>query len=53
LAFSPLEAMTVLAKVILVHEAGHYVAAHSSNISVKEFSIGFVLKLLSFKALGN
>ena len=50
---TPLGAITVLASVVLVHEAGHYLAARSFNISVDEFSVGFGPKLLGFSALGN
>lgn len=53
LASSPLGAVSVLAGIVVVHEAGHYLAARSFNISVEEFSIGFGPKLAGFKALGN
>ena len=53
LAASPIGSLSVLASVVLVHEAGHYLAARSFNISVEEFSIGFGPKLAGFKALGN
>ena len=50
---SPLGAISVLAGIVVVHEAGHYLAARSFNISVDEFSIGFGPKLVGFEALGN
>ena len=53
LASSPLGAISVLAGIVVVHEAGHYLAARSFNISVEEFSVGFGPKLAGFKALGN
>ena len=53
LASSPLGAITVLASVVVVHEAGHYLAARAFNISVDEFSVGFGPKLAGFKAFGN
>eukprot|EP00526_Cylindrotheca_closterium_P005922 CAMPEP_0113610590 /NCGR_PEP_ID=MMETSP0017_2-20120614/5108_1 /TAXON_ID=2856 /ORGANISM="Cylindrotheca closterium" /LENGTH=557 /DNA_ID=CAMNT_0000519489 /DNA_START=73 /DNA_END=1746 /DNA_ORIENTATION=- /assembly_acc=CAM_ASM_000147 len=53
LASSPLGAITVLASVVVVHEAGHYLAARAFNISVHEFSVGFGPKLAGFEALGN
>jgi membrane-associated protease RseP (regulator of RpoE activity) len=53
LASSPLGAISVLAGIVVVHEAGHYLAARSYNISVEEFSVGFGPKLLGFEALGN
>lgn len=53
LASSPLGAISVLASIVVVHEAGHYLAARSFNISVEEFSVGFGPKLVGFEALGN
>ncbi|KAL3934135.1 MAG: hypothetical protein SGBAC_010075, partial [Bacillariaceae sp.] len=53
LAASPLGAVTVLATIVVIHEAGHYLAARSFNISVDEFSVGFGPKLVGFEALGN
>ncbi|CAJ1965772.1 unnamed protein product [Cylindrotheca closterium] len=53
LASSPLGAVTVLASIVVVHEAGHYLAARTFNISVDEFSVGFGPKLVGFEALGN
>lgn len=50
---SPLGAISVLAGIVVVHEAGHYLAARSFNIAVEEFSIGFGPKLIGFEALGN
>ena len=46
-------AVSVLAGIVLVHEAGHYLAARSFNISVVEFSIGFGPKIVGFEAIGN
>ncbi len=37
---SPLGSIAVLAFVILVHEAGHFIAARSFGIEVEEFSVG-------------
>ena len=37
---SPLGSIAVLAFVILVHEAGHFIAARSFGITVQEFSVG-------------
>jgi membrane-associated protease RseP (regulator of RpoE activity) len=45
---APLGSMTVLAFVILIHEAGHFLAARSFGISVSEFSIGVGPKLAGF-----
>lgn len=53
IASSPIGALSVLAGIIVVHEAGHYLAARSFNITVEEFAIGFGPKLLGFEALGN
>lgn len=53
LTSSPLGAVTVLASVVIVHEAGHYLAARLFGINVTEFSIGFGPKLFGFEALGN
>ena len=53
LSTSPLGAVTVLAGIVVVHEAGHYLAARSFNITVEEFSVGFGPKLAGFEAYGN
>jgi hypothetical protein len=53
LASSPVGAITVLAGIVLIHEAGHYLAARSFNITVDEFAIGFGPKLVGFAAFGN
>jgi membrane-associated protease RseP (regulator of RpoE activity) len=53
LASSPIGAISVLAGIVVIHEAGHYLAARSFNISVDEFSVGFGPKLAGFSALGN
>jgi len=39
----------VLAFIVVVHEAGHFLAARLQGIRVKDFSIGFGPQLLSFK----
>eukprot|EP00188_Purpureofilum_apyrenoidigerum_P004636 Plantae.Rhodophyta-Purpureofilum_apyrenoidigerum.ctg53739.p1 GENE.Plantae.Rhodophyta-Purpureofilum_apyrenoidigerum.ctg53739~~Plantae.Rhodophyta-Purpureofilum_apyrenoidigerum.ctg53739.p1 ORF type:complete len:397 (-),score=62.17 Plantae.Rhodophyta-Purpureofilum_apyrenoidigerum.ctg53739:160-1278(-) len=39
----------VLAVTILVHEAGHFLAARSRGIRVENFSVGFGPKILSYK----
>ncbi|EED94386.1 hypothetical protein THAPSDRAFT_261878, partial [Thalassiosira pseudonana CCMP1335] len=43
---SPLGSIAVLAFVILVHEAGHFIAARSLGINVDEFSVGVGPRLL-------
>ena len=53
LSSSPLGALAVLAGIVVVHEAGHYLAARSFNITVEEFSVGFGPKLTGFQAFGN
>lgn len=53
IASSPIGAVSVLAGIVLIHEAGHYLAARTFNISVVEFSIGFGPKLVGFEAIGN
>lgn len=50
---SPIGALTILAGIVLVHEAGHYLAARSFGIKVEEFSVGFGPRLLGLKAFGN
>lgn len=45
---SPLLAILVLASVILVHEAGHFLAARYFQIKVQEFSVGIGPKLLGY-----
>jgi membrane-associated protease RseP (regulator of RpoE activity) len=51
-AFPPLGSLLVLALIVLVHEAGHYLAAKSFGITVEEFSVGVGPKLFGFEA-GN
>jgi membrane-associated protease RseP (regulator of RpoE activity) len=46
---APLGSLSVLAFVILVHEAGHFLAARSFGIKVKEFSVGVGPKVLGFQ----
>jgi len=45
---SPLQSISVLAFVVLIHEAGHFLAARSFDIKVEEFSVGVGPKLLGF-----
>ena len=52
-ASSPVGAFLVLTSIIVVHEAGHYLAARSYGMKVEEFAIGFGPKLFGFEALGN
>ena len=47
---SPIVAVSVLAFVILIHEAGHFIAARSMNINVKEFSVGVGPKIAGFSS---
>lgn len=53
LASSPLGAISVLAGIVVVHEAGHYSAAKFFNVTVEEFAVGFGPKLFGFSAFGN
>ena len=46
---SPLGSISVLAFVILVHEAGHFIAARSFGITVSEFSVGVGPRLLGVR----
>ena len=50
---SPFGSLSILAGIVLVHEAGHYLAARSFGIEVEEFSIGFGPRLFGFEAFGN
>jgi membrane-associated protease RseP (regulator of RpoE activity) len=50
---SPAGSAAVLASVILIHEAGHYLAAKRFGISVEEFSVGVGPKIFGFKAFGD
>ena len=43
----------VLAFIILIHEAGHYLAATSLGIKVEEFSVGIGPKLFGFQKSDN
>lgn len=45
---SPLGSISVLAFVVLIHEAGHFLAARSFGIKVDEFSVGVGPKLAGF-----
>uniref|UniRef100_A0A7S0K9E8 Peptidase M50 domain-containing protein n=1 Tax=Leptocylindrus aporus TaxID=1398097 RepID=A0A7S0K9E8_9STRA len=47
---SPIGSMAVLAGVVLVHEAGHFLAAKSFGMKINEFAVGFGPKLIGFKA---
>lgn len=53
LSASPVGAVAVLAGIVVIHEAGHYLAARSFNITVEEFSVGFGPKVFGFNAFGN
>jgi len=46
---SPLGSLAVLAFVILVHEAGHFLAARSLGIRVEEFSVGVGPRILGVR----
>lgn len=46
---SVLQALGVLAAVVGVHEAGHFLAARLQNIHVNKFSIGFGPSLLTYQ----
>eukprot|EP00970_Alexandrium_tamarense_P005945 scaffold996_cov190-Alexandrium_tamarense.AAC.20 len=50
---SPLGSIAVLAFVILVHEAGHFIAARSLGINVDEFSVGVGPRLLGVRKVDN
>jgi membrane-associated protease RseP (regulator of RpoE activity) len=53
-AASPIGAVSVLAFIVLIHEAGHYTAArHIFGMKVEEFSIGFGPRITGFTAWGN
>uniref|UniRef100_A0A7S2ZL51 PDZ domain-containing protein n=1 Tax=Rhodosorus marinus TaxID=101924 RepID=A0A7S2ZL51_9RHOD len=52
-AGSSLAGLAVLALTILVHEAGHYLAARSRGIEVDNFSVGFGPALWSFTPKGS
>mmetsp|Transcript_49552 Transcript_49552/g.149355 ORF Transcript_49552/g.149355 Transcript_49552/m.149355 type:complete len:653 (-) Transcript_49552:150-2108(-) len=45
---SPLGSVSVLAFVVLIHELGHFLAARSLGISVREFSVGVGPKIAGF-----
>jgi regulator of sigma E protease len=49
---SVLAAILVIAVIILIHEAGHFAVARWMKIPVKEFSIGFGPKILSWEKKG-
>ena len=46
---STLQAISVLAAIVTIHELGHFIAARSQNIHVTKFSIGFGPKLFSYQ----
>jgi len=50
---SPLGSISVLAFVILIHEMGHFLAARSFDIKVKEFSVGVGPKIFGFTRGGS
>lgn len=45
---APIGSISVLAFVILIHEGGHFLAARTQGIKVKEFSVGVGPKLAGF-----
>jgi len=45
---APLGSLTVLATVILIHESGHFLAARSMGIKVKQFSVGVGPRIAGF-----
>lgn len=49
----PIGSISVLAFVILIHEAGHFLAARSFGISVQEFSVGVGPKIAGFTRGGS
>ena len=48
--FYVLVALLLLGVLIMVHEAGHFLAARMTGIQVMEFSIGFGPKLFGWKS---
>jgi membrane-associated protease RseP (regulator of RpoE activity) len=50
---SPIGSLAVLAFVILVHEAGHFIAARSLGIDVDEFSVGVGPRILGARKRWN
>ena len=50
---SILAAILMLGVLVMIHEAGHFFAARVTGIPVKEFSIGFGPKLVSWKSKKN
>lgn len=47
--FSSLQAISVLAAIVTIHELGHFIAARSQNIHVTKFSIGFGPALFKYQ----
>ncbi|KAL3143480.1 hypothetical protein ABBQ38_002288 [Trebouxia sp. C0009 RCD-2024] len=46
---SSLQAISVLAAIVTIHELGHFIAARSQNIHVTKFSIGFGPALFKYQ----
>lgn len=46
---STLQAISVLASIVTIHELGHFIAARSQNIHVTKFSIGFGPALFKYQ----
>ena len=49
---SSLQAISVLAAIVTIHELGHFIAARSQNIHVTKFSIGFGPALFKYQVSG-
>ena len=45
-----MQAISVLAAIVTIHELGHFIAARSQNIHVTKFSIGFGPALFKYQA---
>ena len=41
--------LLVISFIVFIHELGHFLFAKLNNVGVREFSIGFGPRLLSFK----
>ena len=50
---SSLQAISVLAAIVTIHELGHFIAARSQNIHVTKFSIGFGPALFKYQVSIN
>ena len=51
--FTGLIIIFILSILIIVHEAGHFLAARASGVRVEKFALGFGKKLLSIKRKGT